>query len=232
MLVLRKFLVVAILLTFVPVAAATLTIPAPPDWWPDPYGPSDGLTRAQFHDFSADPNAGMPPDWTYDGFTPVVQDTWTLSPNLIYDIPVESHGGQDWPVMWEGYGERLNDGVGAWVADETLTKRMGNERYDYIKEIYALAIWYSPGGASLSIDVTSELPGDIVNVYQTDYVDGTWHATVLEGTIIPQPNWEDFDFVFSGPAFLDCIYIGTHCPEPTTIVLAAAGAFAALRRRK
>ena len=198
-----------------------------PGWWPGgPGDPPDGLTRAQVHGFSADPNLNAPPDWTYDGFQPSVPDSWTMPGGLQYGVDASF-----WPVHYLG-GGYLNDGSGIWLNDQTITKRMGNLRInEWIKEFYVLVIWHSPGGGMLGVDVDSELATDVVTQTMAQYDDGNWHATIVEGTIEPQPNWEDFTFTCIGATFIDTIMIGTHCPEPATLCLLVFGGMMVLKRR-
>jgi PEP-CTERM motif len=222
-----------------------------PGWWPDdPYGNPDGVTRAQYHSFMTDPNLNLPPDWTYDGFQPSVPDNWTTNGIMQYQAagpgPDPFYFGSAWPEDLAG------DDIGAYLIPEELvsiSKLMGNLRMDdWEKEYYVLAIWAGEGILDISVD--SQFPNDIVTGTQIQYDDAGYHATILEGLIIPQPDWETFTFDFM-PApitdatgaiigyetlFIDSIYIGTHCvPEPGTVamLIALAGlAFVALRRRK
>ena len=215
---LRKMLVCFTVLAFSSVAFGDLVLPGGlPGWWPGGPGDSpDGVTRAQVHGFSFDPNLNMAPDWTYDGFQPSTPDTWTLPGGIQYNMPATY-----WPVHFAG-GGALNDGYGIWMNDEFITKRMGNSRVEeWVKEFYVLAIWHSPAGGALGISVDSELLTDEINLTEAQYDDGNWHATIIEGTIDPQPNWEDFTFNSLGSVFIDTLMIGTHCPEPATLCLLA-----------
>ncbi len=118
---------------------------------------------------------------------------------------------------------------------------MGNLRQDdWTKEFFGVVIWEGPAGASLSIDVNSEADTTI-SLTQYDIVEPTmlnWRATVFEGLIEPQPDWEQFDFTFTGLgsaiAVVDSIYVGTQCvPEPSTLVLLLGfGGLCALRYRR
>ncbi len=206
-----------------------LIIPdGPPSWWPEtPGSPPDELTRAQMHGFTSDPNLNLPPDWTYNGYTPSVGDLWTLPGGITY-----GDGAAFWPVRYLS-SSYLNDGVGIWLDhNDSISKLMGNQRVEeWTKNFYVLAIWHNPTGGNLHIDIESELPGDIITASETRYDDGSWHATVINGTIEPQPNWEEFTFTSMGNIFIDTIMIGTHCPEPATLCLLALGGITVLRRR-
>lgn len=224
--VLRATAFLATLLVFSAAANATLTIPPPPDWW---QFPPDGGTRLQYHSFQTDPNLNLDPDYTYDGFTPSVPDSWTLPPDIMYGVAIPNF----WPILWSGHAGNLNDGIGALLPTAaTLTKHMGNLHVDSLdKEFYALAIWSGPG--TLTMSVTSEAGASITST-QTQYGEAGWFATILEGTISPQPDWEDFSFAFSnGQVYLDSIYVGTHCvPEPASCGLLLVGVLAVGYRRR
>jgi len=83
------------------------------------------------------------------------------------------------------------------------------------------------------MSVSSE-PGTVVTSSTQVHLDAGWTASIIEGTISPQPNWEDFTFSFSsGGVYVDEAYIGTHCvPEPATIGLLLAGILVVVHRRR
>lgn len=222
----KKTLAVFTLL-LVGTANAAFTLPAEPDWWTIP---PPGATRLQHHSFHADPNLNMMPDYTHETYTPSIPDQWTVPANIQYNVtlPMEEY----WPFLWPGR-PALNDGIGANLSlPGTLTKHMGNLRVDEnIKEFYALVIWR--GAGALSISVSSEADTTITS---TPWGGGEagWTATILQGTIDPQPDWEDFTFAFTGTGtvFLDEVYVGTHCiPEPASLLLLGLGGLALTRRR-
>ena len=213
-----------------------------PDWWTWPPFPPDGTTRLQYHSFQADPNLNLPPDWTQDGYPPSHPDMWSLPQGVTYNVQTGYPPGLFYTVGLNA--PALADGLGMSLMEPgTLTKDMGNWRLEENwKEIFACVIWYGPAGATLDIGVTSEDDTEIETV-QVDYREATlpcWRATVLTGTIRPQPDWEVFDFNFGGfdvgteGILIDSIYVGTHCiPEPGTLILlfGLLGGLALRRRR-
>jgi len=236
----RRTLCITILLAATAAANGAFPAPPPPDWFQIPPG---GTTRLQHHSFHADPNLNQQPeDWTIDGFVPSQPDSWAMPPGVIpqnYNQPAD----MPWAAYWASGGAGvplaggfLNDNIGLVLTQGgTLTKTMGNRADENeIKEFYALAIWSlmrGQGVPQLTISVSS--PGAIVNTTTAETGEAGTFATVIEGTIEPQPDFEDFSFTFSGPALLDEIYIGTHCtPEPATVSLLALGGLAVLRRRR
>ena len=240
----RKSIVTAVIiitLAAASVASAAFPIPAPPDWF---VVPPDGATRLQHHSFHADPNLNQPPDWTANGFDPAIPDQWTMPTPVTYNV---ANPNAPWGVYWENggggagvplYGGFLNDNIGADLPQGgTLTKKMGNLADESkIKEFYALMIWAGVPGTFTQLDMSVSSPGTTVNTTTFEAGEAGLFATVIEGTITPQPDFEDFSFVFSGPTFVDEVYIGTHCvPEPSTTVLLCMGAFGLLlsaRRRR
>jgi len=214
---------VLVVLAAASAANASFPVPDPPDWWGSP----DEYTRLQHHSFHADPNLNQPPDSTFDGFTPAIQDAWALPSTIAYN----QNNPSPWGAYWAGgnSSDLLNDNIGANLPDGgTLTKTMGNmANEEMIKEFYALVIWSGDGA---QVDITVSSPGTVVEE-TFEWVGGEagLFATVLEGTITPQPDKEDFSFAFTGPAFVDEIYVGTHCvPEPSTIVMLCLGVFGLL----
>jgi len=208
---------------------AAFPVPAPPDWW---QVPPDGMTRLQHHSFHADPNLNQPPDSTYDGFIPSQPDQWTLPQNIQYN----TQNPTPWGVYWEGgpINPFLNDNIGATLdGPGTLTKRMGNLRNeDMIKEFYALIIWSGPAGA-LSVNVCSEPDTTVTTDFTFENGEACMWGTVVQGTIIPQPDWEDFSFSFNTGVFVDEVYIGTYCvPEPASLLILALGGIAMMRRKR
>ncbi|MBN1908651.1 MAG: PEP-CTERM sorting domain-containing protein [Pirellulales bacterium] len=216
-----------------------------PEWWAWPPNNPDGLTRLQYHSFQTDPNLNLPPDWTLSGFDPAVSDQWTIPSAALYNVPTGYMAG-----LFKGdMGRDLADGFGLYLADPgILTKLMGNQAHpDRVKDLFAVVIWEGPANASLNICVTSE-DGTQIQTNQVEITEPTmqnWRATVLTGTIDPQPDWEMFDFGFCGfdgslepmvgGVYIDSIYVGTHCvPEPGTLALLlgllVAGVFAYRRR--
>jgi hypothetical protein len=218
-------LTIILLLLAATTAQAAMTIPPPPDWW---QVPPDGRTRLQHHSFHADPNLNLPPDATYDGFVPAQPDQWTLPTGIMYNQPNPT----PWAFIWQGIGGQLNDNVGATLPGPgTLTKRMGNLEDDrLVKEFYALIIWSGAPG-TLTMNVNS--PGSTVTATTYEMGEAGMLASVIEGTIDPQPMWEDFTFTFNTGVFIDEVYIGTHCiPEPAALCLLLAGtALCVVRRR-
>ncbi|MBN1490375.1 MAG: PEP-CTERM sorting domain-containing protein [Phycisphaerae bacterium] len=76
----------------------------------------------------------------------------------------------------------------------------------------------------------------------TEYQAG-WRTDVLEFKIDPNPNWEEFGLKLKRNlsystgwtdigGWVDQVVIDTICPEPTTLVLAALGGTALIRRRR
>ena len=212
-----------------------------PDWWNWPPGPPDENTRLQYHSFMTDPNLNLPPDWTMDGYPPSHQDVWTLPQTVTYNIQTGYPPGLFYavgpnvPALADGFGMSLS-------SPATISKDMGNMRIDENwKELFACVIWNGPAGATLNIGVTSEDDTEITTS-QVDYVEPTmpgWRATVVTGFIKPQPDFEVFDFAFTGfTAFseavvIDSIYVGTYCaPEPGAIVLLLGFLGAVLLRRR
>jgi len=220
--IVTSLLCIIVLLAVTSAANAAFPVPDPPDWWGSP----DEFTRLQHHSFHADPNLNQPPDSTYDGFVPSIQDVWTLPGGITYNQDNPS----SWGAYWTGNpGGNLNDNIGANLPDGgTLTKAMGNmANEEMIKEFYALVIW---SGSEASVDISVSSPETVVEeTFEWEGGEAGLFATVLEGTITPQPDKEDFSFAFTGTAFVDEIYVGTHCvPEPSTIAMLCLGAFGLL----
>lgn len=222
---LRKTSIVVTLLAMSGVANAALTLPPPPPWWQVPPPPG---TRLQYHSFHSDPNLNMPPDWTAESFVPPQPDLWTMPGDTVYNQPVVP----PWAIYWPGYPGPLNDNTGAYLpTGGIVTKRMGNLRDDLMyKEFYALIIW--TGSGTLNMSVSSEA-GTTVSSNTMFFTDGGMNASIIEGTITPQPDWELFTFTFSGQGvYLDEAYIGTHCvPEPVTMALLVLGGLLTAGRR-
>ena len=241
--IMSKALCIIVVLAAATAANAAFPTPTPPGWFVAPPGPT---TRLQYHSFHADPNSNQLPDWTFDGFAPSVQDSWVMPTGVSpqdYGLPNPA----PWGVYWSGGtgtggggvplpgGNILNDNIGLMLNQAgTLTKQMGNlANESEIKEFYALAIWTTVPGSTATLNISVTSPETTVSTVPFGSGEGTMFATVITGTIEPQPDFEDFSFAFSGPAFIDEIYIGTYCtPEPATLSLLALGTLAVLRKRR
>lgn len=205
-------------------------LPYGPDWWRWPGLARDGVTRTQGHSFHQNPNQAGGGDYTYDGYTPTVTDEWNGLGGIDgYNQPIPNN--TPYPFV-DRDGRPFGDGIGAHLPESTLlTKTMGNRfaGNEFIKEIFLAIIW--KGAGSLSLNVTA--PGSRASVSQTNLSEANgWHVSWLRGTLSPQPNQETFSFSFGGEAWIDSVWVGTHCiPEPSALALVAAGVLVARRRR-
>lgn len=226
----------ALLITFAAPAMAALAQSLPldpvggPNWWVHPPGPT---TRLQYHSFLTHPSLNLPPDYTDNGFTPSIPDTWVVN-----HAPT-SVGGQN-PLYGDGDGYLIGP-------NDPLTKDMGNLfQPTWVKEWFVQLVWtdMSPQPSGLPV-LTVTAPGAILGDgpgINTVAVPGTtgvhWWVTTWRGTIQPQPEFEKFDFVFptatGAPVVVDSLWIGTTCvPEPAGLAALAVGlGGAAIRRRR
>jgi hypothetical protein len=218
-------------------ASAATYVPFPSWWQWNPAASPDGNTREQYHSFQTAPNSNLAPDWTYDGYLPSQPDAWTLSGVLQYNAPAPAYS---WGFYTDSPGPSgppwLNDNLGALLApDATLVKLMGNEHRDgWAKQFYGVVIGFTTDPqAGFDISVTSESGAtvDVANEYFiTDPSAPGWIAGVVEGTIVPQPDWERFTLHLTHASnqvlWIDSVYMGTYCeavPEPTTSGLLVLG---------
>lgn len=214
---------------------ATTIVPDFPDWWKNAGDPPDGVTRIQAHYFHSDPNIMPSPDWVYDGFQPAISDVWDVGVIQAYDVDntvggtspfydsQNVHHGDTWAkvgIVAEGGG--------------TMSKLMGNlADPSMIKLFHAEIIWYGSMDANaVTIDVMADGVVQSTGGVYTD-TSGMWHLTWLDGTIVPQPDSETFNFNFAtGGLMIDSAYIGTHCvPEPAALALLAFGGLMLIRRK-
>ncbi len=214
-----------------PTLERTTVLSHGPDWWKIPGDPNDGRTRTQFHSFLQNPNQLASPDYTYDGYPPSVADQWTtpaIDPNA-YNQPIPN--SSPYPFI-DPDGAPYGDGFGAYIGQAgTLSKLMGNRFVPtWTKEIFLAIIWKGAGTLTLGVTPSS----GTASVSQTNQDEANdWHVSWLEGTIYPQPNSETFALTFSqAGAWVDSVWVGTHCiPEPSAVLLVAVGALLGLRRR-
>jgi len=239
---LRNVLFVSVLLfAFLAATSAVWAYPLPPSnplisppcWWKvpgDPLGMYGQYTRTQFHSFITDPREALPPgspDYTFNGFTPSQTDSWIFG-----WAPPEGFGtvGPTGPNPGD-------DGIGLPVPYEhDMTKTMGNMEILYFDKLFFVAVdWYdAEPDTTLTINCVAEAgTHQVINPqlttvkYAGNYLG--WRTTYLTGSIHPQPNYEDFHFLFEngeveeGSAFVDSLWVGTKCPEPSTIAMMLFG---------
>lgn len=210
-----------------------------PDWWKVPGDPADGMTRTMYRSFITDPN---PPDdngdYTYNGFTPSISDSWTDNLNLGYFVS----WGPDCPE----YGDRYCLNTEPPIA---LNVTLGNRSVQNgVKYYFIQTVGRSLGAGDHELELIRTEDGgadpwwDPDHVHTTDWIDcdndglgdigvSTWSGKLL----VEQPDWETFAFWVASD-LVDSMWIGTHCiPEPATLTLAAAAAAGLLgyvRRRR
>jgi hypothetical protein len=191
----------------------------PPSWW----GTRDGFTSFFCWQFN-DPSFPPRPDLAWDPFGPPV---WDLS------------GATDW-------FPQVTDHLGVWgvppgtTGDLFVTLR-NRRREDFIKHVWLQVDFFedASAGSDVTLLVNTEQGSTIGNIAEkVDPLGSGWYRSTVTFDIRPQPNWESFNFKFIGGqsgAFIDNLYIGTHCvPEPASLLAVGVGlaALAARRRRR
>ncbi len=210
----------------------------PPTWWTSA---PNNVTRLQYHSFATDPNLGLSPDYTMDGFDP------GFLPNPPYPVNTQdwwTFGNTTFSAGTSPASAQYGDGASASVdAGTTLTKAMGNEPQAFVDKTYFYeVVWTTKlfyGGGSLPINFpqlsvtgfgaapTYTVTGDGGGLAGSSRIDTTqWYVSYWTGTISPQPDYETFSIFFPEASYVDSVWVGTICPEPASMV--GVGCFTAL----
>lgn len=192
----------------------------PPSWW----GSGDGQTTSFCWQFN-EPSFPPRPDFAVTPFGP---PTWDIQGEVQWNPGDPTHFG----IYCVQPGS-----VGS------ITVCIPNRaQIDYVKHVWLQVDFFEDNalGSDVTLDVVA--PGSTIgNVTEVDEPLGAgWYRATVTLDITPQPDQEWFTFYMTGGhigAYIDNLYIGTHCepvPEPATmatlgIALAALGA---KRRRR
>jgi hypothetical protein len=192
-----------------------------PDWW---VHPPDGQTRLQYYSFVNPPGSNIPPDYTENGYSPNVPDSYSWSADATFD--------NDVTAPTDPYGDNI--AMELPTAGDSFTKVMGNIAMpDKAKDYFVEVVWepVSDDPSSLTLDVTSPTGGVVPSGEGVD-PDG-WYVQWWTGTITPQPEYETFIITAPQPVYIDSLWIGTNChpiPEPASLALLAVGGLGLMMR--
>jgi hypothetical protein len=191
----------------------------PPPWW----GSTDGQTTSFCWQFST-PSFPPQPDYAVTPFGP---PTWDIQGDVQWSAGDATHFGV--------YCARPGS-VGS------ITVCIPNRaQIDYVKHVWLQVDFFEDNSVGSDVTLGVDAPGSVVgNVNEVDEdIGGGWTRATVTLDITPQPDQEWFTFYLTGGqigAYIDNLYIGTHCepvPEPATLAtLGAALAALATRGRR
>ncbi len=199
------------------VAGNALAQVNPPSWW----GQSDGFTSGFGWSF---PGPAYPPvpDYSLDPFG---SPSWSSGSTVFWYPTVTDHTG----VWGDGPGLNGSFSVTLWNLKNP----------DWLKEVWLQVDFYEvpAQGSDVTLAITTESTSEVVNLQEEDVDIGNgWTRGTVTCQIKPQPLWETFTFQFTGGqsgAYIDNLWIGTHCvPEPSAVALLGMGLAGLLVRRR
>ena len=203
---------------------------------------SIGVAQADYND---------PPGWDSNPY--FTHQSWQFDTNANPSAPttddnpfgVAAYEALD-PVMWHAtVGAR--SGVWEYNYDSLVSFEVPNELHpELTKEVWFQATYFTKDGGQISEDswVFADPAGDVtfarVSRVAVEGEAGWYHDTWM-GTIIPQPELEDFVMLFDdgnfgdATVYVDQVDIDTRCvPIPCTVLLLGSGliGLVGIRRRK